>query len=197
MDSIHTEIPPAVYVVNPPGWAFLNVKLDGKKIPEMLHSIDGLWNELGPPRPIVRYFLDTHLQSLYRDIFQQGQLFSAFAIVALIIAALGLFGLAAIATERRTKEIGIRKALGASSGDVVWLLLWEFTKPVLWANLIAWPIVYLAMNRWLNGFAYHADLELWLFAAAGCVALVIAWLTVSTLSLLVARTKPIDALRYE
>ena len=128
---------------------------------------------------------------------QQGKLFGAFAFVALFIAALGLFGLSAFAAERRIKEIGIRKAMGASSGEILWLMTWEFTKPVLWANLIAWPVVYLAMSHWLNGFANHIDIEAWLFPAAAAIALMIAWMTVSAFSFIAAQTKPADALRYE
>ena len=119
-------------------------------------------------------------------------------ILALIcIACLGLFALAAFTTERRTKEIGVRKAMGAGASDVVRLLLWQFTKPVLWANLIAWPLAFWAMDHWLHGFAYRVDLPPWLFLAASALAVLIAWATVSTHAWLVARGKPSAALRYE
>jgi putative ABC transport system permease protein len=124
-------------------------------------------------------------------------IFAAFAAVALLLAGLGLFGLAGFTVERRTREIGIRKAMGAETGDVTRLLLWQFAKPVLWANLIAWPVAGYIMYRWLLGFAYRVDLEPWLFVAASLVALAIAMLTVSTHSVLVARAKPITALRHE
>jgi len=117
--------------------------------------------------------------------------------LALFLACIGLFGLAAFATERRTKEIGIRKAMGANSSDIVRLFAWEFSKPVLWANLLAWPIAYYCANRWLNGFAYHVDLKLWMFLAAGGIALAIALITVSGHAFLAARAKPVTALRYE
>ncbi len=117
--------------------------------------------------------------------------------VALFVAALGLFGLSAFTVEQRTKEIGVRKALGAARADILRLMLWEFTKPVLWANLIAWPAAYLFARRWLSGFTYHIDVELWVFVAASLLALAIAMLTVIGHALLVARAQPVAALRYE
>jgi putative ABC transport system permease protein len=108
-----------------------------------------------------------------------------------------LFGLSTFNAERRTKEIGIRKAVGADTGSIVRLFCWEFAKPILWANLIAWPVAYYFMNNWLNGFAYRIDLEFWIFLAAGAAALLIALATVTVQSLIAARQKPITALRYE
>ena len=124
-------------------------------------------------------------------------MFLGFSVFAIVIACLGLFGLAAFTTERRTKEIGVRKAMGASSGDILKLLLWEFTKPVLWANLIAWPAAWFILNWWLSSFAYRVDIAPWTFAAAGAGALVIALATVLVHALSVARSKPVAALRYE
>jgi len=117
--------------------------------------------------------------------------------LAIAIAGVGLFSLAAFTTERRTKEIGVRKALGAGTGDIVQLLLWQFARPVLWANLIAWPTAFWAMDRWLSGFAYRVDLPPWLFLAASASGVLIAWATVSAHTVLVARAKPAGALRYE
>jgi putative ABC transport system permease protein len=134
---------------------------------------------------------------LYIDTIIQAAVIVIAAIVALTIAALGLFGLSAFTTERRTKEIGVRKAMGASSRDILGLLLWQFTQPVLWANLIAWPVSFFVLRWWLQGFAYHVDLAPWTFAAAGAGALMIAWATVFVHALRVARAKPVMALRYE
>jgi putative ABC transport system permease protein len=108
-----------------------------------------------------------------------------------------LFGLSAHSAEQRTKEIGIRKAMGASSTDIVRLMLGEFSRPVLWASLIAWPAAYLIMRRWLEGFAHRVEMRPWTFLAATAIALTIAMATVIGHALLVARAKPAAALRYE
>jgi len=128
---------------------------------------------------------------------KQGEAFAVFAGIAMLLACLGLFGVSLSTTSRRTKEIGIRKAMGARDGDILTLLLWQFAKPVLWANLLAWPVAWWTMNRWLSGFAYHVDLDPWMFPAAGATALLIALAAVSGQAILVARQKPVRALRYE
>ena len=117
--------------------------------------------------------------------------------VALVIACLGLFGIAAFSSERRTKEIGIRKVMGAETRDIMRMLLWQFSKPVLYASLIAWPVAAYVMNRWLHGFAYHVELGPWLFMATTALTLIVALITVSAHSWPVARAKPAAALRYE
>ena len=127
----------------------------------------------------------------------QGVVLAVCAGLAIFIACIGLFALAAFTTERRTKEIGVRKAMGASTLDVVRLLLWQFAQPVLWANLIAWPAAWWVMNRWLQGFAYHVDLSPWYFLAGGGAAAMIAVLTVLGHCIAQARAKPVQALRYE
>ena len=134
---------------------------------------------------------------LYADVLRQGALLTVLTVLAVLICCLGLIGLAAFTAERRTKEIGIRKAMGATSGNILKLLTWEFSKPVLLANLLAWPIGYFAMNRWLSGFASHIAIEPWMFIASGLTALAIAIATMLTHAFLVAQSKPAEALRYE
>jgi putative ABC transport system permease protein len=197
VDAVHAEIRPALYGLAPHYSRVLSVKLSGRDLPETLRAIDDLWRQTGEPEPITRFFLDEHLQTLYRDVTRQGTMFAVFASIAVIIACLGLFGLSVFTAERRTREIGIRKAMGASRGDVLRLLLWQFTRPVLWANLIAWPAGYLVMRRWLEGFAYHVDLNLASFLAASAAALLIAWITVLSHAVRVVRARPVAALRYE
>jgi putative ABC transport system permease protein len=175
----------------------MSVKLSGAQIPQTLDAIDRLWARLGEPRPIARLFVDRYVQNRYAADIRQGQLFAGFALVALLIACLGLFGLSAFTAERRTREIGIRKAMGAGRGAMVRMLLWQFTRPVLWSNLVAWPVGYWIMSRWLQGFAYRIDLSWWMFVAAGSVAVTIAGLTVSAHAFAVARARPIESLRYE
>jgi putative ABC transport system permease protein len=197
MDTVQRRIPPTAYVVAPAVYKLINVNRTGRQWPATLVAIDRLWTLTGGEGPINRFFLNEHIEQEYRSMLREAQGFGIFTVVAALLACLGLFGLAASIAEGRTREIGIRKALGADTSAVVRLLLWQFSRPVLWANLIAWPVAAWAMQRWLQGFAYHVDLALWLFPAAGTLALLIALLTVCTHSVLVARAKPVAALRYE
>jgi putative ABC transport system permease protein len=195
--SARQALQPTIFSVSPIGNTVLDVKLQGSQIPDTLAAIDRLWKQFGQPWPIDRSFLDQQIEDMYRDVTRLSDVMAASAAVAVFVACLGLLGLAAFAAESRTKEIGVRKALGASRADVLRLVLWEFNKPVLWASLIAWPIAYVIMRRWLEGFAERVDVGLWMFPLASAVALAIAILTVAGHALLVARTRPGAALRYE
>ncbi len=198
--SMREPIGATLYLVGPKISYYsvaLNVRLTGHDIPETLRSIDQLWRQVGGGIAMQRYFVGQFTMRLYMDTIIQGATVAVAASIALSIASLGLFAMSAHTTERRTKEIGVRKALGASASDILRLLLWEFTMPVLIANLVAWPIAFLTMRWWLAGFAYHVDQPLWLFLTAGLTATLIAWLTVGFHALSVARAKPVAALRYE
>ena len=197
LDAVHEEIRPVAYSTHTLGNEVLSVKLKGADIPETLAAIDRVWETAGESRPLTRSFLDQRVQELYLDITRQSQFFAALSGIAIVIAMLGLFALSAFTAEQRTKEIGIRKSMGAHRADIIKLLLWQFAKPVLWANLIAWPAAYFIMQRWLEGFAFHVNLAPWMFLAASGLALIIAMATVIGHALLVARAKPITALRYE
>jgi putative ABC transport system permease protein len=199
LDSVEHRIEAQGFLVSDgdPLFNVINVKLTGRQIPETLSAIDRLWKTTGSHEPIQRVFLQEQIQNMYLAMLREAQLFGIFAVVAIMLACLGLLGLAASIAEQRTREIGIRKALGADTGNIIELLLRQFTKPVLWANLIAWPVTAYAMHHWLQGFAYHVDLAVWLFPAAGALALLIALLTVGTHAILYARAKPVVALRYE
>jgi putative ABC transport system permease protein len=190
------QVLPQILYVDPISFSVLSVRLVGSQIPEALTGIDAAWSQV-MHTSIHRRFLSQNLQDMYADIILQGTAITLGAGLAVVIAALGLFGLSAHSAEQRTKEIGIRKSMGAGTGDIMWLLMWQFTKPVLWANLIAWPLAAWLLTRWLETFAHHIDLPLWLFPATGMATLIIALLTVSVHSILVARAKPAAALRYE
>jgi putative ABC transport system permease protein len=135
--------------------------------------------------------------NLFKEDERQARMFSLFVGIAIFIACLGLFGLAAFTAQRRTKEIGVRKAFGARQTDIVRLLLWQFSVPVLIANLIAWPVAYYYLHHWLESYAFRIVLSPVYFVLAGATALVIAWITVIAHALRVARANPIHALRYE
>jgi putative ABC transport system permease protein len=191
-----TPVKPLMFVVQPDNVNLFMVRLNGARLPETLPLIDKAWAATGH-RMMDRVFLDRLLKQRYTDIVLQSTAIGLGAGIALIVAALGLFGLSAHATDQRTKEIGVRKTMGASAADIVRLLLWQFSQPVLWANLIGWPVVWWVMSRWLTGFAYHVDLPPWLFLACGGGAVLIGCATVLTHALVVARAKPVNALRYE
>ncbi|MGH8237638.1 MAG: FtsX-like permease family protein [Steroidobacteraceae bacterium] len=195
--SLHSPIDPVVFFTDAAFFDIVSVKLGGRQIPKTLAAIDRLWKQVGEPRPINRWFADEFLEDLYREDRRQGQMAAVAAGIAVFIACLGLFGLAAFTAQRRTKEIGVRKALGASRSDIVLMLLWQFTKPVLWANLIAWPVAWYAMHRWLERFAYRTDIDLWMLLGASALAVVIALATVAMHASVVARARPVTALRYE
>ena len=160
-------------------------------------NVEQVWRRIVPDVPFEGEFADEQLADLYATDAARGRTFAGFAMLAVVIACLGLFGLAAFTAERRTKEIGIRKVFGARSRDIVRLLAWQFTKPVMIANLIAWPVAWWVMRDWLNGFDARIDLGPGPFVVAGALAFVIAIGTITGHALRVARTNPIHALRYE
>jgi putative ABC transport system permease protein len=177
--------------------AILNIRLDRAQMTAAIPRIDKVWKDVSHGEPLQQFFASQFMLRLYIDTLIQGAFIAACALIAVSVACLGLFALSAYTAERRTKEIGVRKAMGASSADILKLLLWQFLWPVLAANLIAWPIAFLVMNWWLQGFAYRIDQSPWTFLAAGVAAVVIALATVFFQGLRVARAKPVSALRYE
>src|SRR6185437_9553064 len=134
---------------------------------------------------------------LFTSDQRQGRMFVAFVTIAILIACLGLFGLVVFTAERRTKEVGIRKISGAHTADILRLMLWRISAPVLAANLIAWPLAYLYLHRWLEGYTDRIALSPFYFLAAGAATLLIAWATVYANTLRLARASPVHALRYE
>jgi len=176
---------------------FISFRIAPQSVTETLEHIGSVWSKFAPSYPLDYYFLDDDFARLHQADQQLGRVFQAFAWLAIGIACLGLFGLAAFTAERRTKEIGVRKVLGATVTNVVTLLSKDFIKLVIYANLLAWPLAWFAMNKWLQSFAFRVEIQWWVFALAGGLALLIALLTVSTQAIKAALANPVESLRYE
>ncbi len=194
---LHLEIQPLHirYLERPWGW--LSLRLNPQSISETLAFLEKKWSELAPKYTFEYSFLDERLDSLYASEEKLGQSFNGFAVLSILIACLGLYGLASFVTERRTKEIGIRKVLGASSPQLLLLLSRNFLKWVILANVIAWPVATYAMSKWLQNFAYHVPLSLWIYLLSGLSAFLIAFIVVCSKSLRAATSNPVESLRYE
>jgi putative ABC transport system permease protein len=191
------EQPEALAYKNDGYYRRLLVHYSGAKPEAVRQGLARLWKRLAPTVPFEADFADAELAELYRVDQARGLSFAGFAGLAVAVACLGLFGLAAFTAERRTKEIGIRKVFGATIADIVRLLVWQFTKPVVIANLIAWPVAWWLMRDWLNQFDARIALGPTPFVLAGLIAFAIAFGTVAGHAIRIARTNPIHALRYE
>jgi putative ABC transport system permease protein len=196
-ESMHQQIVPMVLMLPRNQFNYLSVKLGGANLRESLAGVENVWNTYLPGRPFEYTFMDENFGKLYAAEQRQGTLFVTFSVLAIFIACLGLFGLASFNAVQRTKEIGIRKVLGASVSGIVLLLSREFTRLVLIANLVAWPVAWFAMDRWLQNFAYRVPMGPGMFILAGLIALLIALLTVSYQSIKAALTNPVQSLRSE
>ena len=175
----------------------LGVKVKSENVEEAIAFLEATWKRYLPERPFRYAFLDDRIDRLYQREEQTTQLVGAFSVLALFLGSLGLFGLASFAVERRRREIGIRKALGAAVTGIVYGLTRESGLMVLAANLVAWPVGFYLMTEWLNRFAYRIDLHLGYFAVSGAIAVLVALATVSYHALRAATSNPVDALRYE
>jgi len=195
--SLHHEIGPLLLAYQMDANPIVNVRISTENVSQTIGFIKMAFNELASGSPFEYHFFDESFEALYQREQKFEKLFFFFSAFAIFIACLGLFGLASFMAEQRTKEIGIRKVLGASIGSVVMLMTREFTKWVVLANVIAWPIAYFAMTRWLQNFAYRINAEVWVFVVAGLIALFIALLTVGTKAIKAAISNPADSLRYE
>ena len=186
-----------MYVYDPHDPASVLIRLRPETMPQTLSFIERAWHEFAPGKAIEPWFMDDAYGNQYQGDERQGDLFGVFVVIAIFISCLGLFGLAAFTAGRRTREIGIRKAFGARTRDLVFLLIWQFSVPVLIANVIAWPVAWYYLRGWLQGFAYHIPLSPLYFLGPGAMALIIAWATIFFHARRVAGANPIHALRYE
>jgi putative ABC transport system permease protein len=194
--SVRTPIEPMMFhkITAGPGWMIIRYSGDPATVRA---GVERQWKQVTNEVPFNAKFSEDVIAELYKKEDARAKIFAAFSLLAVIIGCLGLFGLAAFTAERRTKEIGIRKVLGARTRDIVRLLVWQFSRPVIIANVIAWPIAWWMMRDWLNGFDQRIPLTPIPFVIAGAIALGIAIATVVGHSVRVARANPIHALRYE
>jgi putative ABC transport system permease protein len=200
-ESLHRSVRPMGYMLpeaigNPSG-PFLLVKTGSAETTDILARLRKTWDSMAGGLPFEFTFLDERVDALYQNDNRAGQTVNIFSCLAIFIACLGLFGLAAFVTEQRTKEIGVRKILGAPIPNIMWILTGQFVKWVIVANLIAWPIGYWVMNRWLQGFAFRTSLSVWIFFMSGLIALTIAAMTVSSQVIKAALANPAESLRHE
>ncbi|HYM94568.1 MAG TPA: ABC transporter permease [Chitinophagaceae bacterium] len=194
--SFHDPIKPLVLFNEPWGGSLL-VKLSGKHLPQTLEFLEAKWKTLIPYRPFEYRFLDDDYNKLYQSEIRLGKVLNIFATIAILLAALGLFGLSAYSIQQRTKEIGIRKVLGASVPNVITLLSKDFLSLVIVASIIAFPVAWWVMNQWLQDFVYRVSIGWWIFLIAGIIAVIISLLTVSFLAIKAAIANPVKSLRTE
>ena len=197
-NSLHYKIEP-LFLFNIPntGFSTMSVKINGRQARQAITFIQSTWKKVFPGYSLDYQFLDDHFREVYRTDTQISQLVAIMAGLAILISCLGLFGLVSFSTEQRTKEMGIRKILGASVKDIVFLLNKRFIALVLIANLIAWPLAWLALHRWLEDYAYRVAFSWWVFVLAGVSALLITLGTVSFLTIKTATSNPVQSLRAE
>jgi putative ABC transport system permease protein len=197
--SIKFGIRPSVFFNNPRSLRVATLSFETSDLSRLTAGVANVWKKLVPKAPVSHQFLNDMIRAQYVAEEKQAKLFAVFSVLAVVIACLGLYGLASFTAERRTREIGIRKVMGARVRDIVTLLVWQFSVPVLIANVLAWPAAWFIMSGWLEGFSYRLDGSYILGASiiAGAGALLIAWLTVAGRAMKVASTNPITALRYE
>ncbi len=194
---LHQKIEPAALYIYPKLFQYISVRISPTDVSRSLDFLKAKWQTLVPGQVFQYSFLDEDFDKLYRAEMRLSQIFTVVTFLAIFIACLGLFGLAAFEALQRTKEMGIRKVLGSSAAGIVLLLSKEFTKWVLLANIIAWPVAYYAMSRWLQNFAYRINIGPLIFIQSAVLAFIVALLTVSYQAMKVSLANPVDTLRYE
>lgn len=199
-ESLHQPIVPMIFVMLPPAQPYFNelsVKVSGNNLPAALTKLEKTWKKFSPETPFQSAFLDERFDALYKSEQKQGNIFTVFAGIAILIACLGLFGLSAFTITQRVKEIGIRKVLGASTGSIVSLISKDFLKLVGIAAVFAFPVAWYAMHNWLQDFAYRISMPWWIFILAGIIAAIVALATISFQAIKAALSNPVNSLRSE
>lgn len=195
--SLYEPVKPLFISVNPDNINFLSIRINSKNVTASLDYMQKSWIEIFPQSPFEYFFFDNHLDKLYKSEIKLVSIFNWFSGLAIMISCLGLIGLTSISVVKKNKEIGIRKVLGASVEGVVFMITKEFILIVIAANVVAWPITYYVMNKWLEDFAYRIEISWWMFVLSGGIALAIAIATVSMQAIKAAVANPVDSLRNE
>lgn len=195
--SVHHPVEPLLLTMNQYAYNTLSVRISSDNIPAVVTDVEAEWKKLAPDLPFQYSFLEEDYNRQYAADSQLGRVSSVFSGLAIFVGCLGLLGLTSFSVERRVKEIGIRKTLGASVGNVIYLISREFLRLILLAFVIAIPVTYILINRWLENFTDRISMGPWSFLIAGCSVLLVAWLTISYLSFKAAGTNPTTALRTE
>lgn len=195
--SLHQAVDPLVLYIWPESLKYFAVRINPDNFQKGLNHLESVWDQMAVQQPFEFFFLDEEYDRMYNTEKRLGKIFGYVTLLSILIACLGLFGLASFAAEQRTKEIGIRKVLGASVHNLIWLIFKEYLIWILLANLIAWPVAYYALHQWLQNFAYHISPETWIFLLSAVFVLTVALLTVSIKALRSALSDPAETLRYE
>jgi putative ABC transport system permease protein len=194
---MHQRIKPLAIRYDPQDMRFISIKIDSQHMSRAIRSIENQWKEISPGFAFEYSFIDEEVDALYRSEKRLNRTVTFFTYIALFLASLGLFGLVMFSVERRVKEIGVRKVLGARTLDIMVLLSKDFIRLVLLASVIALPLTYILIDKWLQSYAYRAGLSVWIFVVSGFAVLVVSLLTVSFQTIKAATANPVDSLRYE
>jgi putative ABC transport system permease protein len=194
--SMHNHVGPLIMEWSD-NWGSIAIRVNTQNISSIINSVETKWKSMVPAQPFNYSFMDADFNNIYIAEQRTGKLFITFAVFAIFIGCLGLFGLVTYAAEQRIKEIGVRKVLGASVAGIVTMLSKDFAKLVLIASLIAFPVAWLAMDKWLQSFAYRTGISWWIFIIAGAAAIIIALITVSFQAIKAAIANPVKSLRTE
>jgi putative ABC transport system permease protein len=196
--SLHRKIAPLIFLnSNKFGWGSAGISIRSDHFKTSLAAIEQIWHRFDTKNEFQFSFLDQNLAAQYKSEQTEQKIFTIFSLLAILIACVGLFGLASYSTIQRTKEIGIRKVLGAKPGNIVLNLSQGFLTLVILASLIAFPLAWLAMNKWLQNFNYRVDISWWVFLLAGAIAVIIAMLTISYQALKASLASPVKSLKTE
>jgi len=195
--SLYEPVKPLFISVNPDNINFLSIRINSKNVTASLDYVQQSWKGIFPQSPFEYFFFDNHLDKLYKSETKFASIFNWFSGLAIMISCLGLIGLTSISVVKKNKEIGIRKVLGESVEGIVFMITKEFVIIIFVANIIAWPVAYYFMSKWLEDFAYRIELSWWMFLASGVITFAIALLTVSLQAVKAATANPVDSLKYE